>query len=311
MTTLQYTLNDYNGILFGGTAKYEEPMTYKLPADIINKIISLSKKVGFNMPVAVSHKVIKRGNRMDDSWIARDFKPTTIIDKKEGKNSMNDIRIALNKISNKNYDANRDLIVEKINELITENTSNVSVVANNIFEIASTNKFFSNIYSKLYKELTEKFPEIFKDILNTFIQGFTETMKSIRYVDQNENYDEFCKYNKENDKRKATSVFITNLIVEGVVDKEVLTHILTEILSILWMYMDEANRTNEVEEITENIFLLLTSQLHLLTDVFTEHVEILDKIKQLASMKPKEKVSISSRAIFKYMDVLEKYNKSK
>jgi hypothetical protein len=181
-------------------------------------------------------------------------------------------------------------------------------IANNIFEIASTNKFFSEIYAKLYRELTLQFPEVFNKIVNTFVIGFTETMRNIKYVDQNVNYDEFCKYNKENDKRKATSVFITNLIKENVIEIDVLVSLISDIQTILDEYINTPNKTNEVEEITENIFLLFTNDMNLLQKTNTNH--LFDKIRVLASMKPKELPSISSRAIFKYMDILEKFQKS-
>ena len=81
----------------------------------------------------------------------------------------------------------------------------------------------------MYKDISEKFPEIFNSILLLFLEGFTNTMKTIRYVDQKENYDDFCKYNKENDKRKATSMFITNLVKNNVIEPQVLIQIIQTI----------------------------------------------------------------------------------
>lgn len=337
MTSVHYNLNDYNAILFGTYKKNNETtkkditadykMDYTLPQNVLQIIQQLTRKFGVSSVSSVDNVVKPRGEfskdrkqhrfhspkTMDDSWIsARDFKPTTVIEKKEGTDKiMNDIRISLNKISNKNYDTNRDVIFEKINELIkyqTESlneTNELDKIANNIFEIASTNKFFSEIYARLYKELTEKFPEVFSEILNTFIQGFTETMKTIRYVDQNVNYDDFCKYNKENDKRKATSVFITNLVKFNVLEKEILFCMIKEIQATLDGYMGEENRTNEVEEITENIFLLLTNHLDILR-LMDVNNEIIEQIRKIGGMKQKEAPSISSRAIFKHMDILDK-----
>jgi hypothetical protein len=340
MTSIHYNLNDYNAILFGTYKKSNETqkkdtitadykMDYTLPQNVLQIIQQLTRKFG-GLNVSSVESVVKPRTEftkdrkqhrfhspktMDDSWIsARDFKPTTVIEKKEGTDKiMNDIRISLNKISNKNYDTNRDVIFEKINELIkyqSEKNSEekserdeLDKIANNIFEIASTNKFFSEIYARLYNELTEKFPEVFSEILNTFIQGFTETMKTIRYVDQNVNYDDFCKYNKENDKRKATSVFITNLVKFNVLEKEILFCMIKEIQLILDGSRGEENRTNEVEEITENIFLLMTNHLDILRSM---DMEILDKIRKIGGMKQKEAASISSRAIFKHMDILDK-----
>jgi hypothetical protein len=150
------------------------------------------------------------------------------------------------------------------------------------------------------------FPDVFTNLLDVLIQGFTHTMKTIMYVDQNTNYDEFCKYNKENDKRKAISVFITNLVKMDVLPIETATYIIQEIFDILNTYMKEANKMNEVEEITENIFLLVTNNSTILKEA---SIQLKPMIQKLAGMKAKELPSISSRAIFKYMDLLEKMNK--
>ena len=330
MATFQYTMNDYTSIMFG-TAE-NKAMSYKLPAETIAIIQGLIKKMGLSLQQTTTTdykpRQMHNQNRYnssnarinEESWISvRDFKPTTIIEKKEGgEKIMNEIRIALNKISAKNYDVNRDTILSKIKELngLTNDATNakdsssvttdITKVANNIFEIASTNKFFSEIYAKLYKELSAEFPDIFTTILNTFITGFTETMKTIRYVDQTANYDEFCKYNKENDKRKATTVFITNLVKIEVISTEVLICMAKDILRILDEYMNEEGRVNEVEEITENIFLLLTNHLDIAN--ICKDTEIYETVRQISTMKPKDKASISSRAIFKYMDMLDKWN---
>jgi len=253
----------------------------------------------------------------DDTWISsRGFKPTTVVEKKEGgEKILHEIRIALNKISAKNYDTNKETIFEKMAELcavaatkeaaketVTVN-ADITKVANTIFEIASTNKFFSEMYAKLYKDLTVRFPDIFTDILNVFVGGFTETMKTIRYVDQTADFDEFCKYNKENDKRKATSVFITNLVKMDVVGVEVLVCMINEIFGILDEYMNRVDCVNEVEEITENIFLLVTNHL----EIIPRGLKITETVRRISEMKPKELPSISSRAIFKYKDILDKW----
>ena len=320
MSVIQYSLNDYNTVLCDTfkSAKQPDYTAYKLPEEVVQIISNLSKKFGVSIAshsnsAPSSNKKHVKNLHIEQSWIPRDFKPTMVVEKKDGIDKiMNDVRVCLNKISNKNYDTIRDTIITKIKELLDQssddtNTDGLQKIANNIFEIASTNKFFSEIYAKLYRELTEQFPEIFNQIVNTFLTGFTETMRNIKYVDQNINYDEFCKYNKENDKRKATSVFITNLIKENVVDVEVLVSLIVKIQGILDEYMNTPNKINEVEEITENIFLLFTNDMHLLQKPNTIH--LFDKIQTLASMKPKELPSISSRAIFKYMDILEKFQK--
>jgi len=331
MTEIQrYSLNDYNEILFGtyghSAGDEETPMKYTLPPAVLSIISLLAKKFGSTPVLPPQQEVRQRKPRQssnhnskhsEDSWISsRDFKPTMIIEKKEGADKiMNDIRAALNKISNKNYDSNKDMIIGYLNELMKDKQANeekeekeekdeFTKIANNIFDIASTNKFFSEIYAKLYKDISTQFPDVFNPILTSFLQGFTSTMKTIKYVDQKDNYDDFCKYNKGNDKRKATSIFITNLVKMEVIQSDVLYKIIQEIQGILTACMDEKNRINEVEEITENIFLLITNNVAFLKSCTNK--EIIQNIQTISTLKPKDKQSISSRAIFKCLDIVDK-----
>lgn len=329
--TFQYNLNDYNAIILGNYNICDEDannryIPYTLPQNVTTIIHFLAKKFA-GSEIQEKPRKIYLNKSNDTSWIHRNvngningnaFKPTTIIDKTKPEGGtekiMNDIRSSLNKISNKNYDANRDVIIILLNELIEQkNADNAEVdvkdnaelikIGNNIFDIASTNKFFSEIYAKLYKDISEKFPEIFNEILKTFLEGFTNTMKTISYVDQKDNYDDFCKYNKDNDKRKATSMFITNLVKNEVIHPDVLMNIIITIQGILHTYMNEQNRVNEVEEIIENIYILLTNNG---THVKCQNTEIMECIIRLSKSKPKELPSMSSRAVFKCLDIVDK-----
>lgn len=312
MAAIQYDLNDYNAILFGNYEK-DVKFTYTLPKNVISIIHFLAKKFA---PSEIQEKTKKTHvNRTENSWInTQTFKPTIVIDKNkpEGtEKTMNDIRSSLNKISNKNYETNRDVIIGLLNELIRGEKQDVDAdlikIGNNIFDIASTNKFFSDIYAKLYKDISEKFPEIFNSILAIFLEGFTNTMKTICYVDQKDNYDDFCKYNKDNDKRKATSMFITNLVKNEVIHPDVLINIIVTIQWILHTYMNEENRVNEVEEIIENMYILLTNNIIFLKSC--KDTEIMECMIRLSKLKPKELPSMSSRAIFKCLDIVDKINK--
>lgn len=239
MPSVYYNINDYLSI--------SATSSYSLPESTKTVIQFLSNRFGGYSVSEVKPREKKyKGQRSnDDSWgTIRDFKPTVIAEKKSDVEQwISDIRGALNKISIKNYDTNSNIIVEKLREINgSESTSEEDIknVAVNIFEIASTNKFFSEIYANLYKRLMDEFHDMFSSILDVCIQGFTEKIKSIQYVDQNTNYDEFCKYNKENDKRKATSVFITNLVKAGVIPMSTAIWLINELHDVLVIYMKES-----------------------------------------------------------------------
>jgi len=306
MTTFFYTINDYLLFAKENTTNYITEETKSIVEFLSNKFGGSVADVKQRDKKSRNHN---SANVSNESWsMLRDFKPTVIIEHKDGLEKLvSEIRGALNKISLKNYDTNSKLIIEKLHEIQNQSntTDEIKKMATNIFEIASTNKFFSEIYANLYKALMAEFPDIFTSILDVCIQGFTELLKTIQYVDQTTNYDDFCKYNKENDKRKATSIFITNLVKVGVIPVSTILYLINELHDILNQYIKETNKLNEVEEITENIYLLLTNNHEILKESVQE---LKTKMHVLSQIKAKEYPSISSRAIFKFIDIIEKMN---
>ena len=100
---------------------------------------------------------------------------------------------------------------------------------------------------------------MFRDVITPFIEKYVESIQDIIVVDQNTDYDGFCESNKKNDKRRATSAFIMNLYANGVLCANVVLDILITFQNIATGYIEDSTTTNEVEEITENIFLISNS----------------------------------------------------
>jgi hypothetical protein len=305
MSNIQYYhLNDFHSIMF-------DNYQYKLPETIQSIITDLTLKLGITNSIKKSDKMekihkIKSNPKIEENWEhIKPFKATVIIENKEGSEKIiNEIRICLNKISAKNYETNQSKIIELMDSLV-ENSDELEKIANIIFDIASTNKFFSEIYAELYKSLIEKY-EIFRTILKLFLEKFTDSMKNIYYIDQTIDYDAFCKYNKMNDARKATSVFIVNLVKKNIIEKEVLLKLINEIQTDLLLLINEENKVNEVDEITENIYLLVSESHSIMKDKEDWNEKIIHNIQTLSQCKAKECKSLSSRAIFKYMDMMDK-----
>jgi hypothetical protein len=282
-----YNLTDYQAI----------QSTYVLPQSVMAIISTLSQKFGFSIPVTMPDPKPRNRHRMkDDQWQnARDFKPTLM---KKEENKLNDVRVALNKLSQKNYDTTCDFIIQKIKEIVVEGEQETNIVQM-MMDIISSNKIFSVLYAQFYKKLVEEFPSLFAPTLDTIQQQYLDSIQNIRFVDQNTNYDEFCKNNKENDRRKTIALFISHLTTNGQITLAKLSFMTNTLLDIVLKYMKEENKTSEVEEITENIYVFITNQKNM------EDAEINEKITQLSKIKVKDYPSISSRAIFKYIDIME------
>ena len=183
---MYYSLSDYQTI----------PSNYVLPETVLGIISTLCNKFGASLPMEVKrHRTIKQNgfSKMnDESWqTMREFKPTVVVEKKD---KLSDIRVALNKLSIKNYETTTGFLIEKINDLI-QNEQDTLQLHNILMEIISTNKIFSPLYAKFYKTLVNEFPAIFLPTLESIQNNYIESISNIRYVDQNSNYDDFCKNN--------------------------------------------------------------------------------------------------------------------
>jgi hypothetical protein len=339
----KYTIEDYTNIIFDNQYKIEESVLKKLKdlagfllvnTDPITQSTPIRKNAGDNFrPIKNSAKNnFKDEGITTNSWESlRSFK-STVIEKKEGLDkTIADIRIALNKISQKNYESNKTLILKNIEEVFTQedaetsavnldvnlavnlaegqtkdnvydqnSTTSLNKVATSIFEIASSNIFFSEIYATLYKELAEKY-SIFGKILSNFLLNYVEKFNQIKVFESTDNYDDFSQYNKMNDARKATSTFIVNLVKKSVVPQETLAEIISNVQEIAFEYIDRENSATIVEEIAENLFLLLKMPLK---GCEKWHI-IKENIVKVTQMKPKETKSLSTRAYFKFMDILD------
>jgi hypothetical protein len=71
----------------------------------------------------------------------------------------------LNKLSDKNYIDMRNRIIENIDKLIEENITSEDMlrISSAIFDIASTNRFYSKIYADLYSDLSTKYDVLSPD----------------------------------------------------------------------------------------------------------------------------------------------------
>lgn len=258
-------------------------------------------------------------NKKDElSWEdVRSFK-TTKIEKKEGKERIfNDIRICLNKLSTKNYDTQKEKIFELLDELkessVDDNSEiTLQTVAETIFDIASTNMFYAEIYAKLYKELIQ-YDNVFNTVMHSFLLVYANSIKEIKYVDPEVDYENYCGYNKKNDMRKATAVFIISLMKENVIPILKVMSLIVSFQEFATQYVDQENRTNEVEEVAEVLFLFLDKGITVFVNCKAEWIwkfVITKHIMTFSKYKKNEKKSLTSRAIFKYMDMAQLIEKT-
>ena len=259
----------------------------------------------------------------------------TELQKKEGVEArMDNIRSYLNKLTDKTYEA----MVDKLNDEIVEifNTTGHAVAASgeqpaaidggesdelntltlmnrvavSIFNTASSNAFYSAIYARLFKDLMGKYG-VFRDVFEKNLGTFMALFDTIEYCDPKKNYDKFCDINKANEKRKAMSLFIVNLMKIGIVDK---THVLTimkQLQELLYANLRQEGKTNEVDELSENLYIIVKSSHVDMKDAKKEpevaesFARRVDQITEISKLKLKSKPSITNKTIFKHLDMLD------
>jgi len=326
--TLIYTLEQIEDIIFKG-------FDYEVPDEVMEKISSLAMEVGSpdyvktpifrkrENPMKVEPTISmtkeqgkkRRGNKgmeviNDDDWDTIRTFHTTKIETKAGIDAdFDSIRALINKMTDKNYIDMRNKIIEIIEKMVSENSeTDLSDVGANIFEIASSNRYYSKIYADLYADLSSKF-EFIKSKYEENFNRFTELFENIEYVDPNENYDKFCEINKINEKRKSLATFYINLMYCGIISKVQIMQITRNLLAKIYEYISIENKKNEVEELTETIALLYKKDLYK-DDQANDYDKIeghtiSEIIKLIANSKVKDYKSLTNKALFKFMDLID------
>jgi len=307
-----YTIESIQNIM-------EQQSPYSLSSSVLKIIRDLEQEIMNSTDIIKTRptreprddaSVKKAHNRkMDEKWeMISAIKPNVMKISKEGfEKQLSDLRSALNKLSTKTYDTLKTKIIEQVKEIMDEAmVENVQKIVEFIFDTAISNKFYSELYSQLYKELIDLFG-VFKDVIEPFLKQYMDSIHTICIVDQNEDYDGFCENNKKNEKRKATTVFMGNLLKNQVITETVIMDMIMAMQDLSEKYIDEENRKTEVEEITENLFLLITSSPVSLKTEDLWKAKIEPDIRRFAAYKAKDKASLSNRVVFKYMDIVEKH----
>jgi len=246
----------------------------------------------------------------DDWEIIRRFQATEL-QKREGIDAhLDSIRSDLNKITDKTFDEVFVALCSRIDQLT--DVSDVQTVGAAIFNTASSNHFFSAVYARLFHQLLQKYDAVFKGVFETNFDQFIGLFGSIEHADAKKDYNRFCEVNKTNDKRRAMSMFIVNLMKVGVVTTTQTLDIVQQLQTLIQEHMRQTDRANEVEELTENLFIILKDAHPYLSRSHNEEWEsVVLELEYNSKLKPKNAKypSITNKTIFKHMDILDELKK--
>tara|TARA_B100000508_G_C11412442_1_gene253976 strand:+ start:27 stop:1004 length:978 start_codon:yes stop_codon:yes gene_type:complete len=256
-------------------------------------------------------KRTKNNEISSDDWEAiRNFQ-ATVKNEKTGMDKIKDtFRCEINKIADKNYEAQKIIIMEILREnILVWNSDELKTVGELIIEVSSANRFYSKLYCDLIGEIIKTY-DFITPLLENFKKEVNESYEnlSIDEFSASDDYNELCKKNNKNESRKAKGLFLVNLMLEEFLDVEFITNLIINLQNKLINGIDDSDNNEMNEEISEIVFILLeNSYTFLKQEDNTEWEKILKNIENICEMKNNNK-GLSNKTIFKQMDILDIVN---
>lgn len=330
---LKYTLQQTSAVIFAG-------FDYTIPEDVINMLNFLTSQIGSNDFITnkkyqKKEKLIiseadqgfkmdkrkKKGNKgmevFTEDWdTIRSFQATKF-EQKSGIDALIDkLKLSMSKLTKDKYSLIKGQIMEALNEIIEEETDiNIltETIGNIMFDIVLSNKTLLKLYAELYTDLIGSYVWVKQSIDNHFIK-YLDLFKGMQYFDPDTEYDKFCDMNVTNEKRKLTSQLFVYLALNGYLSKNSIYEYLILLLKMMSEYIHQPNKKFEVDEITENIAILFNKDIIRYVEDSDDYDEdtyiinglsIMELITVFAKSKAKDYKSLSNKAIFKCMDLVE------
>lgn len=332
MSSFKYSLQEIQQIGLDG-------FEYTIPATVIGMLMSFSKDIGheYTSPINPTfnssnifrqsvqtqqphstgtakqpfNKRRKNKEASEEDW--NSFQTTKIEQRIGIDSSIDKIKLFLNKISNNTFLQMRENILNELDFIYSQpelSEEDNNKLCNIIYTLVSTNKFYSKIFVDLYSELIHKYPSIrvsfnekisFENVMNNY--------RNIQYTSPDENYDLFCDNNKNNELRKSITTFYVNLSQNEIIPRSFIVRILKELLSIIMEKINVRDCKYEVDELTENIAILFNKEMledyEDDDDYMINDKNLTEIIEELSQAKSKNYLSLSNKAIFKFMDIME------
>ena len=316
----RYTLNDFNRI---STLEFD----FEISQNTIDVINMLADKVGapsyIKTPNFKHRNLGGRGGGdrrrrkkhnieiSDADWEAiRSFQATQLEQKEGIEKLIDNIKGEINKLTDKTYDVQIEKIYDILNELISNESfeeADKNKVGAVIFDIASSNKFYSKIYAKLFSAINSKF-DFMVNVFDLTRKSYMEKLTNIETVDPNKDYEKFCKINKDNENRKALSSFFANLMKEGVIDIDIIISIANGLLDKV-LDKIKTDSTEIVDQLSENISIIIQESYEHIGNNDSDAAEnIRNRVDHISKLKSKDYSGLTNKTIFQFMDIVENIN---
>jgi len=307
---MRYYLTDFENYINNNGISNPSKEIFDIIKNLANEVGApeYNKVPQFNKNNLLNKIRKKKSSDIDDEdWNSiRQFQPTEFI-KREGLDiNIFNIRKCLNILTKKNYTTILTNISNEFDQVILTKTPNdILVLCNLFYEIVSTNIIFSNQYAKLYKDIINKSDEL-SNILDNNIEFTKNKIDKISYIDPDTNYDKFCENNKINEKTRAEFTFYTNLLKYNIVSCDKIYNIIEYLILKIENFIEEGNKKNELDELSEIIYILISNSLNTIKDNdINKYNKIINYIQKISNLKVKNTPGITNKCIFKHMDLVD------
>jgi len=282
-----------------------------LPDDVLSVYDKLLKDLNINTRTVEYEQREKRYKRQKNnkpellsSGKVVEFKQKEVVVKTDYEKIMINIRASLNKLSSKNYDTQTELLRSYLDELSSLNDESYFMECSNyLFDVASKNKFYSEMYANLYVELSKLYP-IFEERKEQFIIDCIEDLDTITYIDETQDYEGFCKNNKQNDIRRSMNTFLIHLYKKKQCNIQCILKMTTAIFDKIEVNKNTASQVHVIEELTEILYIFISE----LICEFKQHTSwdiILNNLTEYTNIKVSDYPGLTTRIKFKFMDMMD------
>jgi len=310
----------------------ERSYTFRLDAESIAFFNTLVSQIGIPIQKSSIKKVdngvnwetVRHTNKKSVSSMTSNAKQKTTHElvRKDNKTilseNIEEIRMILNKITNKNYTETLAAMVTRLtafnryyqNGLVDEPM--LLTFCGTIFSIATQNQFYSQLYASLMSDLALQF-EFLKTIINDYVTNLLDKLLDVGDYISEDHYDAFCKMNEENDRKKSLSEFFVNLNKRQIVSDEMHIMFCVSILKKIMEFVIQPNKTYQVDILAELLSILydkdklsktsFTFVQSIDEDENGEEMKFNKCIKNFSKAKTADFKSLTKKTIFKFMDM--------
>ena len=327
-----YSLDDYEQILFSDISiKLEKSVldTIDVLTNKIDEYVKTLPPIDDNLYYSNRRRYKKQqrqgltkqnsNNSLQNmkEWEKQELFKKTEFKRELGNNKKyEEIKILLNKLSSQNYKAIKEKLLTQLEEIIDNDNSDneeeedgLEKIISNMINTIKQSMGLNEVYGQIFNDMVRKYP-MFINYIDGIINDYNTSYENIVYVDSNEDYNEYCNVTKKNDERRSLTGFLCELNKYNLIKNTEIPTILCSLLSSVLDNVANHEKMSYIEEVSENIFIIMNKMIGTLQKM-EEWKQIDDYIRQCAKLKAKDHKGISSRIVFKYMDIVDILEKNK